>query len=68
MMSPPVKIRMPVLSALAACAIVAGCESDPSVQVPNVQKSGFLGDYSMLRQGGEGVEPVSKRVEWLGLA
>ena len=53
-MRSPIKIRMPVLSALTACAIVAGCESDPSVQVPNVQKSGFLGDYSMLRQGGDG--------------
>ncbi len=39
---------------LVSLAILAGCESEPTKQIRQVTTSGFLGDYSMLREGGEG--------------
>ena len=35
-------------------ALLAGCESEPTKKMVDVNTSGFLADYSILRQGGEG--------------
>jgi hypothetical protein len=39
---------------LSALALLIGCTTSQSKQAPRVEKSGFLGDYSMLRSGGKG--------------
>lgn len=39
---------------LSALALLIGCTTSQSKQAPRVKKSGFLGDYSMLRSGGKG--------------
>ncbi len=39
---------------LSALAVLIGCATSQSKQARRVEKSGFLGDYSMLRPGGEG--------------
>ncbi len=39
---------------VVSLAILVGCESEPTKQIRPVTTSGFLGDYSMLREGGEG--------------
>ena len=39
---------------LSALALLVGCATGQSKQARRVEKSGFLGDYSMLRPGGEG--------------
>ena len=39
---------------LSALALLIGCTTSQSKQARRVEKSGFLGDYSMLRPGGEG--------------
>ncbi len=39
---------------MVSLAILVGCESEPTKQIRPVTTSGFLGDYSMLREGGEG--------------
>ena len=39
---------------LSALALLIGCATSQSKQARRVEKSGFLGDYSMLRPGGEG--------------
>ncbi|MEE9531995.1 MAG: DUF3313 domain-containing protein [Syntrophobacteria bacterium] len=44
-------LRVVLLSALA---LLVGCATGQSKQARRVEKSGFLGDYSMLRPGGEG--------------
>ena len=44
-------LRVVLLSALA---LLIGCTTSQSKQARRVEKSGFLGDYSMLRPGGEG--------------
>ncbi len=44
-------LRVVLLSALA---LLIGCTTSQSKQAPRVEKSGFLGDYSMLRSGGKG--------------
>ena len=45
---------MKIGSGIVAIAMLAGCESEPTRQVRQVTPSGFLGDYSMLREGGQG--------------
>ena len=42
---------------LCALVLLIGCTTSQSKQARRVEKSGFLGDYSMLRPGGEG-EPL----------
>ena len=44
-------LRVVLLSALA---LLIGCATSQSKQARTVEKSGFLGDYSMLSPGGEG--------------
>jgi hypothetical protein len=44
-------LRVVLLSALA---LLIGCTTSQSKQARTVEKSGFLGDYSMLSPGGEG--------------
>ena len=44
-------LRVVLLSALA---LLIGCTTSQSKQARTVEKSGFLGDYSMLSRGGEG--------------
>lgn len=44
-------LRVVLLSALA---LLIGCTTRQSKQARTVEKSGFLGDYSMLSRGGEG--------------
>ena len=44
-------LRVVLLSALA---LLTGCTTSQSKQARTVEKSGFLGDYSMLSPGGEG--------------
>jgi len=44
-------LRVVLLSALA---LLIGCTTSQSKQARRVEKSGFLGDYSMLSPGGEG--------------
>ena len=44
-------LRVVLLSALA---LLSGCTTSQSKQARTVEKSGFLGDYSMLSPGGEG--------------
>jgi hypothetical protein len=39
---------------LSALALLIGCTTSQSKQARTVEKSGFLGDYSMLSPGGEG--------------
>ncbi len=39
---------------LSVLALLIGCTTSQSKQARRVEKSGFLGDYSMLRPGGEG--------------
>jgi hypothetical protein len=39
---------------LSALALLIGCTTRQSKQARTVEKSGFLGDYSMLSRGGEG--------------
>ena len=39
---------------LCALALLIGCTTSQSKQARRVEKSGFLGDYSMLRPGSEG--------------
>ncbi len=39
---------------LSALALLIGCTTSQSKQARRVEKSGFLGDYSMLGPGGEG--------------
>jgi hypothetical protein len=41
---------------LFALALLIGCTTSQSKQARRVEKSGFLGDYSMLRPGGDGKE------------
>ncbi len=43
-----------VVISLGVLTLLGGCGTSQSQQARRVEKSGFLGDYSMLREGGKG--------------